>query len=400
MRVLFCTPAAHTGGGVEAWLETLTAALQRRGIDVFTALAKGRFHDPVRYAARHAVANPIEVDGSSGVREGRIVELLRVFRRVQPDVIIPLNLADALLAAAYAKARGGEARLVTVLHGQSRHALDQVRVTAPFIDLAASVSRRGASKLATILDRVRHIPTGVPPPLQPPLVRTSLQALAYIGRLEQQEKRVLDAIPLARAVAEHGIKLHFAGSGPEEATLREALQHLPAVFHGDVSREALYERIYPAIDAIAIFSPAEAGPIVAWEAMAHGVVPVTSDYVGRAEEGVIRDDETGVVFPTGDIPAAVQAVLRAERNVVTLSRRACEELPHAYTLAAFEESWCTALEEVANGPQHRGRLLDLPPLVSPGLLARLNLGLETTARLRRLLGRRFAHNDPGSEWPN
>jgi glycosyltransferase involved in cell wall biosynthesis len=400
MRVLFCTPAASAGGGVEAWLEMLTPALQRRGIEVFTALASGRFHDPARYMARHTVANPIEIDGSSGVREGRIVELLRIFRRVQPDVIVPLNLADALLAAAYAKTRGGHARLVTVLHGQSERAIGQVRSAAPFIDLAVSVSRRGEAQLARVFDRVRHIPTGVPPPLQPPTVRRALKELAYIGRLEQQEKRVLDAVPLVRALAQHGMTFHFAGSGPEEAALRDALTDARVVFHGDVPRAELYERIYPAIDAIVIFSPAEAGPIVAWEAMAHGVVPVTSDYIGRAEEGVIRDGETGTVFPVGDVPAAVQAVLRAAANVETLSRRAREELPRAYMLPAFEESWAGALQSVADRPLHRGLRRELPPLVSPGLLARLGLGVETTAHMRRLLGRRFAHNDPGSEWPN
>jgi len=79
MRVLFCSQAAHTGGGVEAWLEALTTALESRGVDVVTALAKGRFHDPRRYASRHRVANPIEVDGSLGFREIRIANLLRIF---------------------------------------------------------------------------------------------------------------------------------------------------------------------------------------------------------------------------------------------------------------------------------------------------------------------------------
>ena len=51
------------------------------------------------------------------------------------------------------------------------------------------------------------------------------------------------------------------------------------------------------MDALVVFSEAEAGPIVAWEAMIHGVVPIVSDFIGRAEENVIRD----VVFPVGDV---------------------------------------------------------------------------------------------------
>src|SRR5260221_13054658 len=113
--------------------------------------------------------------------------------------------------------------------------------------------------------------------------------------------------------------------------------------------------------------------------------------MGRAEEGVIRDGGTGSVFPVGDVPAAVQAILRAAANIETLSRRAREELPRAYTLPAFEESWAGALQSVADGPLHRGTRRELPPLVSPGLLARLGLGVEATAAVRPLLRRPSRH---------
>lgn len=407
MRILFCSQAAHTGGGVEAWLESLSAALAARGWDVVTGLAKGRFHDPARYASRHRVLQPLPIDGSSGLLEDRILALHRLFERVRPDIIFPVNLADALTAAAYYKTTGAGVRLAACIHGQDDDRIGQLRAVAPFLDLASSVSRRAADRLGNMLgdkwtDRVRHIPTGVDPPLHSQRPREQLRSIAYIGRLDF-DKRVRDAIPLIHALRDTEITFHFAGGGPDESHLREILRDQPRViFHGDMLREKLYSDIYPNVDAIMIFSEAEAGPIVAWEAMIHGVVPVTSDYAGRSEENVIRHDQTGLVFPVGDVARAAETI----RSVTTpgalheLSTRARTELPEAYTRAAFENAWDGALRATMALPARRGSASDLPPLVSPGLFSRFGLGPVGTSRLRRLLGRRFEHGDPGSEWPH
>ncbi|HEV7427628.1 MAG TPA: glycosyltransferase [Thermoanaerobaculia bacterium] len=405
MRVLFCSQAAHTGGGVEAWLEALSSALDRRGFDVVTALASGRFHDPERYMTRHHVIHPTVVDGSQGFQETRIANLVRLFERVRPDVIIPVHLHDALVAAAYWKTRGGQPRIAVCIHGQDAGRVAQVRELAPFIDLAVSVSRRVTSELQPIFgddNRVRHIPTGVPAPLNLPTTRDRLQRLGYVGRLDHTEKRVLDLVPLMRALQGSGVTLHIAGSGPEELRLREETADLPVEFHGHRSRTELYESVYPLLDALIVFSGTEAGPIVAWEAMTHAAVPVVSDFVGRAEEGVIRDGETGVVFPVGDMTTAASKILPLTRSgaLSSLSLRARTELPAAYHLPAFEQAWCDALEACVAMPSRAGSAHDLPPLVSNGRLSSLGLSVETMARIRRLTRGRFVHQDPGSEWPS
>ncbi|HTD84083.1 MAG TPA: glycosyltransferase family 4 protein [Gemmatimonadaceae bacterium] len=403
MRILFCSQAAHTGGGVEAWMETLSAALAARGWDVVTALAQGRFHDPSSYGKRHRVIAPVAIDGSSGFREDRILALLALFNRMRPDVIVPVNLADALAAAAYWKARGAATRLVVCVHGQGEDRIDQVRAYAPFIDLAGSVSKRVANRLLDVMGdpaRVQHIPTGVPPPLRGTAPREQFRRLAYIGRLDT-DKRIDDAVPLVRALPEID-RIHFVGSGPAEADLRNALSNSNVVFHGDIPRERLYETIYPEIDGLLLFSEAETGPIVAWEAMIHGVVPVTSDYVGRREENVIRHAETGLVFPVGDMQRAVELIRsKASPGLLReISIHAQKELPAAYTQTAFEASWDEALHTAIAMPERRDVKAILPSLVSPGAIARLGLGMRATSRIRHLLGRSFRHAEPGSEWPH
>jgi glycosyltransferase involved in cell wall biosynthesis len=157
----------------------------------------------------------------------------------------------------------------------------------------------------------------------------------------------------------------------------------------------LYASLYPSVDALAIFSEAEAGPIVAWEAMVHCVVPVVSDYLGRAEEDVIRDGDTGVVFPVGDMKSAADRIapLTEPGALAALSRRAREGLPAAYTLSHFAQSWHDALADCTRIPLRGGTRGDLPPLVSPGRLSR-------APWIRRLLGLHYEHGDPGSEWPH
>ena len=398
MKILFCSQAAHTGGGVEAWLESLSTALAERGWDVVTGLAKGRFHDPARYAERHRVIAPVAIDGSSGLREDRVLALVRLFEYVKPDVIFPVNLADAIAAAAWWKGRGANTRLAICIHGQGDDRIAQAREYGPFLDLAASVSKRVADRLGA---QARHIPAGVPAPVRETAPREQLRRLAFIGRLDS-DKRIRDAVPLLRALADADLEFHFIGSGPEESYLREALRDAHAIFHGNVTRDELYASIYPELDAIAIFSEAETGPIVAWEAMMHGVVPITSDYVGRKEENVIRDGETGLVFPVGDIERAAKAIrsVTAPGSLRELSHRARALLPETYTQDAFERAWDGALRATVDLPRRCGALADLPSLVSPGFLARLGLGVAATSHLRHLLGRRFVHGEPGSEWPH
>jgi glycosyltransferase involved in cell wall biosynthesis len=404
MKILFCSQAAHTGGGVEAWLESLSAALAERGWDVVTGLAKGRFHDPARYAARHRVIAPVPIDGPSGFREDRILALVRLFEQVNPDVILPVNLADAIAAAAYWKSRGATTRLAICIHGQGDDRVAQALEAAPFLDLAASVSRRVADCLTPIIGeraRVHHIPAGAPPPIGTTEPRQQLRNIAHVGRLDS-EKRIRDAVPLIHALRSTDVTFHFVGRGADEPYLREALAGERVVFHGDLARTDLYASIYPNIDAIVVFSEAETGPIVAWEAMIHGAVPVVSDYLGRREENVIRHGETGLVFPVGDVDGAADAIrsFTAPGSLRELSRRARAELPEAYTQAAFERAWDEALRSTLALPPRRGAAADLPSLVSPGFIARLGLSIEHTSRLRRLTGRRFMHADPGSEWPH
>jgi glycosyltransferase involved in cell wall biosynthesis len=406
--ILFCSQAAYVGGGVETWLEDLAAALTASGWNVVVGLAQGRHHDPRRYLEAHPHANPIAIDGILGFREQRVESLLNLFQKIRPDIIFPVNLADALYAAAAWKAHGGTSRLVTGMQKIKDPGMTQdLTICSEFIDLATTISRRVADDLRRQLSlgpgRIVHIPTGVPAPRQPPVVRDRLRSAAFIGRLDQSEKRILDLIDLIERLRPEEIEFHIVGSGPEEAVVRDRLTEDPRVhFHGLMRRADLYERIYPRVDALLLFSRYEAGPMVAWEAMAHGVVPIVSDFTGRSEEGVIRDGENALVFPVGDLERAAKLVREAMQPgaLAALSRNAEKSLPPEYRFEGFARRWDSELRAALERAPRVSSAARLPRQVSPGALASLRFGARTTLFLRRLLRRTHLHSDPGGEWPH
>jgi glycosyltransferase involved in cell wall biosynthesis len=126
----------------------------------------------------------------------------------------------------------------------------------------------------------------------------------YCGRLDRLKG--VETLLLAAATARQ--PLTIAGSGPDEARLRgiAAQSGCDAIFTGHLTKDALLALIR---DARAVVLPSEVpenAPLAVLEAYAAGR-PV----IGAANAGIpelIREDETGALFPTGDV-AALAALL-------------------------------------------------------------------------------------------
>lgn len=409
--LLFCSQSAYTGGGVEEWLWSLARGLGGRGWKVRVALAEGRrHHAPTRYLARYPYADVSRLRAPLGLQEERFLAVTRVLRKIKPDIVMPVQLADVLYAAAWLKRRRGPVapRLAACLHGQFSDVLADLAVCGGDVDLAASVSRQG---LAALEARCRlhapvavHIPAGVPAPGAPRVHAGDVLHLGYVGRLEQAEKRIRDLPLLVAALQDcRRVRFHVAGSGPEEPFLREALAAPAAegrvVFHGELAREELYRDLYPLLDGLVVFSAAEGGPRAAWEALAHGAVPVVSDFTGRREEGVLRADENCLVFPVGDIAAAAACARRLLNPEFRDSlAAAARRLPPAYTEEESIDRWDRELRAMLERPARIGSA-PLPRMVSPGRLA-VPFSVRMSYGLRRVFGRPPEPAGPGDEWPH
>ena len=86
------------------------------------------------------------------------------------------------------------------------------------------------------------------------------------------------------------------------------------------------ERIYAAIDVLAIASRTEGQSMALMEAMARGVPAIATRVGGNPQ--LVRDGETGVLVPVGDAVAIRAALARmlADPELVGRLGRACHAL--------------------------------------------------------------------------
>ncbi len=414
MKVLVLAPSAYRLGGVQDWLAALVPGLRRRGVDVTVVVPDGDHHRHAPYDRAYpelgvqAIANP------SGSAEGRIRAITALLHRQAPDLVLGVNLVDLYPAVNRARRRGRfRGRVAMTLHALEAAYYADLRRHGAGID-AVIATNRLACRLAAELGgidpaRVLYAPYGVPvPPWRRPEPAGEPEPLrlAWVGRLEQPQKRVRDLPPLLEALEQRGIdcRLTIAGDGEERGALETALARRIASGQvrllGHVDQGELAKQVYGHHHALVITSAWETGPIVAWQAMASGMAVVSSRYVGSGLEEALRHEGTALVFAAGDVGAAADQIarLRQESLRERLSQEGHALVARRYSTEASLQAWCGALEAV----------LALPPLppappAAPGAPAgRLDrwLGSGGGERVRRVLGLRFRHGSAGSEWPH
>ncbi len=413
MRVLVLAPSAYLLGGVQDWLANLVPGLREGGLEVTVAVPDGDHHRHGPYARAYPALAAEPIANPSGSAEGRIRAIASLLGRLDPDLVLGVNLVDLYPAALRARRQGRfHGRVVMTLHALQADYFGDLRVHGAGID-AVIATNRLACRLASGRSgmdpsRVLYAPYGVPVPAwRPPGgdPAASLR-LAWVGRLEQPQKRVHDLPPLLEALQARGldVQLSIAGDGRERPALESSLapwiERGRVRMLGHVDQGRLAAEIYGHHHALVITSSWETGPIVAWQAMASGMAVVSSRYVGAGLEGALVHDATALLFPCGDAEAAAGelARLRDPALLERLSRAGHALVAGRYSEAASLAAWRRALDQV----------MELPPLPealsepAPAPAGRLDrwLGRRRGDGLRRLLGLRFRHGSAGSEWPH
>jgi glycosyltransferase involved in cell wall biosynthesis len=87
---------------------------------------------------------------------------------------------------------------------------------------------------------------------------------------------------------------------------------------GPKTRAELYEEVYPRADVFVYPTRFDAAPLVVMEAMAHGIPVVAPSILALPE--LVRDGESGLLYPEGDIGSAVEMTLSILQDE-TLRRR-------------------------------------------------------------------------------
>ena len=412
--VLFCSQSASAIGGVENWLDQLCSGLDSSRWRPIVALVRGsKAHDPDRFRRSHPGLETVEVDGRGLPQDSRVRAVMRCVRRINPAIFIPLVVSDAHEAAARLRGEGSRSRYLLTLHGNTPPQLLEAREMISYADFAVApgaLTFRLLAALGMPADRLQYVPNGARERIADPQARAegAPLRLGYVGRLTNADKRIRDIVPLVHLLHTSGVSFHLsiAGDGPERAALTEALAAYPVTFLGALSSDQLYREVYPVLDALLLFSESEAFGIALVEAMRHGVVPVSSAFVGCAAEKIVTDGSSGLLFPVGNALAAADCVERLVSETGLLTRLSAEgrrRVQGRYSWTSCIHEWNSALH----------LCLDLPTRVVPprmpqagraggGRLDRMGAHPGVVDALRRTRLRLFGASKAmhgGEEWP-
>jgi len=418
VKLLFVAPSAYLLGGVQDWLADLVADQRQKGIHVTVAVPDDAIHRLAPYAERFPSLAPIPFRNPTGSEAGRIQALEKLLLAHPDHLVAGVNIAALYPAVRRLRRRGDfRGRLVMTLHAIEADYFADLRDQNDLLD-ALVVTNRLSGELARALggmeaERVFYAPYGVelgsgwaePAPSSGDAGTEPLR-IAWVGRLEQAQKRVHDLVPILEALEAKGtsFQLTIAGDGPDrplvEASLAARIAAGQVIIAGAIPRPELARRVYRTHQVLLITSAWETGPIVAWEAMAAGLAVVSSRYVGSGLEGALVHGSTAQLFPVGDAGEAAAQLerIRYPARLRELRAAGFDLVKRRYSREASLAAWMAAFEAVAN-------LDPLPapnraaPIATAGGLDR-RLGPETAERLRRWLGRGFRHREAGSEWPH
>jgi glycosyltransferase involved in cell wall biosynthesis len=163
------------------------------------------------------------------------------------------------------------------------------------------------------------------------LDRSAAVSFLYVGRLRRYKGVDLAIKALDRArVSRPDIRLDIAGTGDDRARLEALTRSLGLAgavrFHGFVD-ETTKRSLLQAALANVLPSPKEGWGITVMEAAACGTPSIASDSPGLRDS--VRDGETGVLVPHGDVEALARAMLQFAGNGELVNRLGRTARAHA-----------------------------------------------------------------------
>jgi glycosyltransferase involved in cell wall biosynthesis len=354
MKILFFAPSAYLLGGVQDWLADLVPGIRREGHDVTVAVPDGVFHCFESYRKAYPELACISLRNPTGSQEGRIQCILNCIDLVKPELIVGVNIAALYPAVARLRLLGGlVGKLIITLHAIEADYLEDLRQFRSIIDAVVVTNKLTGALVAqeSLIpnERILYAPYGVKmsTPKLPLPMSDDLLRIAWVGRFEQTQKRVHDLVSILKRLDSISIPfcLSLAGDGPEATSLREQLEPWIRTdqvrWLGRLDRHQLQHQVYDQSDVLLITSSWETGPIVAWEAIAAGLVVVSSRYVGSGAEGALKDGQTALLFSVGDCEAAASALAKLlDSNLrASLADSALEMVRNRYSDSASLAAW-------------------------------------------------------------
>jgi glycosyltransferase involved in cell wall biosynthesis len=322
-HLLFLNRTAHTLGGAATWLDYMEPGLRQCGWRVTIGLLEGKkFHRPETYLEKHLHQDWIRIACLTHTSAGRREALQEAIQSVAPDLVITLNVTDAVALVGQCRARGQPMPKIAI----SAQMIDEALCTdiAAFSDVLDAVictnqlTRQLAIELGGMPpNRVCYGPYGVElRDIAPPPLPTDRLPIFYVGRIDWPDKRVHDIPRILEALDARNVPfdLTVIGAGPDEPEFRRRLQpwlqNGSAQLIGRLAPENIWPRIHACGGVLLLTSWTDTGPFVVYEAMSWNVAVVSSRYYGAGLEGALRHEDTAMLFPIGDAAAAADGLMQ------------------------------------------------------------------------------------------
>ena len=371
-RVAFVTGGLKLGGST-TFLCNLGGELVRRGIPAEVS----SFENENPLASDFETLNvPVFAqDARQSIFEDRLLVILQRLRQFQPTAVLACLSAVSFEVLRYLPE--GVFR-IGVVQSDDPGVYQMVRHYSTQVHLMAAVSAAIKDTLEHMQEfanvRTEYLPYGVPMPatVRPcGIHHTDPLRILYLGRLEQEQKRVRLFPKILEQLRLSGFAFHWtiAGDGPEKPFLQSTMQssrNLTVSFPGKV----LYKDVPQVLrehDIFLLASDYEGLPLSLLEAMAWGLVPVVSDLNSGISEVV--DESTGKRIPLDDLSGYAKGIIWLHQNrseLHRLSQNAQEKVRRDFSVAAMSDRWLKTLPATTRQcnvwPE---RWSIKPPLVSP-----------------------------------
>jgi len=319
-------------------------------------------NDAKKYLTVHPLDHAEVIEGSTATTEGRIAAIENLIQRVDPVIVVVVNIYDAYQAVNNLRREGRTtARIVTTLHGIQADLLSGIRANIDIIDAVISTNRL-TQKLVELHTGIAneqsfYAPYGVPAVTSKPKKAEPIFRVAYVGRIEEHQKRIDDLLTIfSRLLVElDNVEILIAGSGEPKlrSWLKEESRHTSKIkYLGVLDPSLVASEVYTKCDVLLLTSSWETGPIVAWEAMSHGVTFVSSRYVGYLEEASLINQQNCLLFDIGDIDGAVAQILYAQEVHLhnSINRNASTMVETRYSIKKSVEWWADCFGAIIESP--------------------------------------------------
>lgn len=356
------TNSPYGFGGVSTWLERISQMLPAYGWHVTTvthALDEAHLAD---WKTMHPALDLQPIYGRY-TRLNQISSALEQYLdRLRPDVVIVNGSYWMLPTLQRRKRRGENLRVIGVCHADENGYYNPLTFYRECFDHILGVSQTCYTNLLARgcpPARTNVLPYGVPCLAQlPQRPSQRLLRLAYVGRLVQSQKRILDFVPLIAELNARRVnyRLDFYGTGAEEKMLREQVQAVDqdkrVFFHGWIPAAQVAQTVWQNADIFLLVSAYEGLAISMLEAMGYGVVPIVSRVASGVEQ-VIREGETGYTFDVGDVVRCAELIAMLDREreqLARLSRKTWAFVRQEYSIETHTQRLASILEKVMAEP--------------------------------------------------